>query len=73
MASAEARKGRNALLDALVESHPSRLPDEELAAASGYSAGSGSFNNALGRLRSIEAAEGYARDGGTKASDVFFE
>lgn len=36
-------------------------------------AGSGNFNNALGRLRSIEAAEGYEREGGSKASDVFFE
>lgn len=66
-------KAENALLDALCEAYPNRLTDEELGPVSGYTSGSGSFNNALGRLRSIEAAEGYARDGGTKASDVFFE
>jgi hypothetical protein len=66
-------KAENSLLDALCEAYPERLPDDELGAASGYTAGSGSFNNALGRLRSIEAAEGYARDGGAKAADVFFE
>lgn len=53
--------------------YPNRMNDVELGEASGYTAGSGSFNNALGRLRSLEAAEGYARDGGTKAADVFFE
>jgi hypothetical protein len=31
------------------------------------------FNNALGRLRTLEAAEGYARDGGAMAAGVFFE
>lgn len=66
-------KAENAILDALIESHPNRLTSAELGEASGYSSNSGGFNNALGRLRSIEAAEGYERDGGTKAADVFFE
>lgn len=63
----------NRFLDALIEAHPKRLSDEELSEATGYTVGSGSFNNALGRLRSIEAAEGYAKDGGPKAADVFFD
>jgi len=66
-------RAENALLDALCAAHPQRLTADQLAEASGYTAGSGSFNNALGKLRSIEAAEGYERDGGTKAADVFFE
>lgn len=66
-------KAQNALLDALCESFPNRMTNEELAAESGYAPGSGGFNNALGRLRSIGAAEGYERDGGTKAADVFFD
>lgn len=66
-------KAENMLLDALCEAYPKRLQDEELGAAAGYESTGGSYKNALGRLRTIEAAEGYARDGGTKASDVFFE
>jgi hypothetical protein len=63
----------NKLLDALCEAYPQRLTDEELGQASGYEHTGGSYKNAIGRLRTLEAAEGYARDGGTKAADVFFE
>lgn len=66
-------KAENAILDALAEAYPNRLTTAALGEASGYSSNSGGFNNALGRLRSIEAAEGYERDGGVKASSVFFE
>lgn len=66
-------KAENALLDALVAAYPSRLSAAELSEASGYSLGSSTWNNAIGRLRTLEAAEGYERDGGTKAADVFFE
>lgn len=66
-------RAENSLLDALVKHYPRRLSNEELAEASGYAIGTGGFNNALGKLRTLEAAEGYARDGGTKASSVFFE
>jgi hypothetical protein len=62
-----------AMLDALVAAHPQRLTAAEIGQASGYSVGSSTFNNAIGKLRTIEAAEGYERDGGTKAADVFFE
>lgn len=63
----------NDILDVLIEARGERLPKEQLAKLAGKSANSGSFNNALSRLRSLEAAEGYERDGGTKAADVFFE
>lgn len=63
-------KAENAILDALIEHYPERLSGETIAEASGYSAGSGSFNNALSKLRTLQAAEGYERDGGTKASDT---
>lgn len=66
-------KAENALLDALESVHPNRIGNEELAELSGYAVGSGGFNNALRKLRTIEAAVGYERDGGTKAADVFFE
>lgn len=63
----------NALLDALLEVWPERLSNQDLAERSGYSAASSGFDNGLGKLRTIEAAAGYERDGGVKASDVFQE
>lgn len=66
-------RSEQAMLDALVRVHPRRLSNQELSEASGYSLGSSTFNNAIGKLRTIEAAEGYERDGGVKASDIFFE
>lgn len=66
-------KAENAILDALIEAGGRRLDKTEISEASGYSETSSGFNNALGKLRTIEAAEGYDRDGGTKAADVFFE
>jgi energy-coupling factor transporter ATP-binding protein EcfA2 len=66
-------KAENIMLDALCEAHPSRMTTAELSESSGYSSGSSTWNNAIGRLRGLEAAEGYERDGGTKAADVFFE
>ncbi|NOS67952.1 MAG: ATP-binding protein [Candidatus Peribacteraceae bacterium] len=66
-------KAENLILDALVKNYPNRMTMEDLAAASGYSAQGGGFGNAVGRLRTLEAAEGYDRDGGVKASEVFFE
>lgn len=66
-------RAQNTLLDALCAAHPERLDNAALASASGYTESSGGFNNALSRLRSIGAAEGYTRDGGARAADVFFE
>lgn len=66
-------KAENRVLDVLCDGYPAMLSNEEMAIGSGYSVGSGGFNNALGRLRSLEAAIGYLKDGGTKAADVFFD
>lgn len=67
-------KAENTILDVLIDAYPNRLASDEIATAAGYSPDSGGFNNALGRLRnSVEAIEGYDRDGGTKAADVFFD
>jgi hypothetical protein len=63
----------NKILDVLMEAYPQRLRSDALAEQAGYSAGGGAFNNPLSRLRSLEAAVGKDKDGGTKASDVFFE
>ena len=63
----------NLVLDVLIQAGGERLSAEDIATKSGYTAGGGSFSNALGRLRSLQAAEGGEKDGGTKAADVFFE
>ncbi len=67
-------KCENEVLDVLVLGYPHRLSLEQIAerTASQYKIGTGSFNNALARLRSLEAAEGGSKEG-VKASDVFFE
>lgn len=66
-------KCENAVLDTLICGGGEAFTNEEIAEGSGYSAASGSFNNALSRLRSLEAVEGYEKTGGTKAAAVFFE
>lgn len=67
-------KCENEILDVLVENGGNRLDVETIASQTPtqYSHASGSFANALARLRSLEAAEGYGREG-VKAADVFFE
>jgi hypothetical protein len=65
-------KAENAFLDALIAANGDRLDDDTLCERAGYSITSSSFGNSVGRLRSIGAAQGYAKDGGTKASDVFY-
>jgi hypothetical protein len=66
-------KAERSLLDVLVAASGERLDTATIAERSGYSAGSSTFQNALGKLRTLDAAEGYERDGGTKAAAVFFE
>ncbi len=66
-------QAENALLDAMIEAYPQRLSKADVAARSGYSDRSSGVDKALSNLRTIEAAEGLERDGGTKAADVFFE
>lgn len=65
-------KAPNAMLDALIAANGDRLTKAELAEVTGYSNSGGYFDNCLGRLRSLDAAEGFDRDGGVKAADVFF-
>lgn len=63
----------NAVLDALIAGNGQPMSNAEIAEAAGYSTSSSGFDNALGTLRTLEAAEGYERTGGTRAADVFFE
>lgn len=67
-------KCENEVLDALVSFYPDRATLDQIAerTPSQYKVGTGSFNNALARLRSLEAAEGGSKEG-VKAADVFFE
>ena len=51
-------KAERAIIDALVEAAPNPLPNDEIAARTGYSATSGGFRNALSRLRTMQLAEG---------------
>jgi thioesterase domain-containing protein len=66
-------KPANVVLDSLIERYPDRLRKEEVAELSGYSDRSSGLDKALSFLRTIEAASGTDRDGGTIAADVFFE
>lgn len=66
-------QAENALLDAMIHVYPERLTKEQVAIRSGYSDRSSGVDKALSNLRTIEAAEGGERDGGTKAADCFFE
>jgi hypothetical protein len=60
----------NAILDALINAKGKRLSVDELSEAAGYSK-SGHFDTCLSTLRTLGAAEGYAKDGGVKAADIF--
>ncbi|WP_375400200.1 hypothetical protein [uncultured Amnibacterium sp.] len=51
-------KAERLILTALIDSWPDALDRHHLAAATGYAATSGGFNNALGRLRSLELISG---------------
>lgn len=63
-------RAERTLLDVLVDAYPAALTRDELSERSGYSATSSSFPNALGKLRTLQLAEGY---GETRATDVLFE
>jgi hypothetical protein len=56
-------------LETVTESYPDALSKEELAAKTGYEANGGGFNNALGRLRTLELVQGRGEIG---ASDNLF-
>lgn len=63
-------RAERSLLDVLVDAYPAALTKEEISERSGYSLTSSSFANALGKLRTLQLADGY---GETRATDVLFE
>jgi uncharacterized protein len=63
-------KAERLILETLTEAYPAGLSKEEVAARSGYEANGGGFNNALGRLRTLELVQGR---GELKATDNLFD
>lgn len=59
------------VLRPLLAAYPDAMANDELAAASGYQAGSGGFNNPKGRLRSLGLIE-YPEGGLSRAADILF-
>ncbi len=62
-------KAERLILETLTEAYPAGLGKEEVAARAGYEANGGGFNNALGRLRTLELVQGR---GEIRASDNLF-
>lgn len=62
-------KAEGAILKALFFVYPEKLTKAELGERSGYSAGSGHFNNVLGKLRTLKLIEGYQK---MKAAEALF-
>jgi uncharacterized protein len=50
-------KAERLILEALVNAYPLALSKADIAAQTGYEANGGGFNNALGRLRTLELIE----------------
>jgi hypothetical protein len=63
-------KAERLILETLTQVYPAGLNKEEIAARAGYEANGGGFNNALGRLRTLELVQGR---GELKASDNLFD
>jgi hypothetical protein len=63
-------KAERLILEALAQSYLDPLTKEEVAAKAGYEANGGGFNNALGRLRTLELVQGRGK---LKASDNLFD
>jgi hypothetical protein len=51
-------KAERLILEALTQAYPEPMSKEEVAAKAGYEPGGGGFNNALGRLRTLELVQG---------------
>jgi hypothetical protein len=51
-------KAERLILEALTQVYPDALTKDEVAANAGYESSGGGFNNALGRLRTLELVEG---------------
>jgi hypothetical protein len=62
-------KAERSILEALADAYPDALTKEEVAAKAGYESNGGGFNNALGRLRTLELVQGR---GDLRASDNLF-
>jgi hypothetical protein len=63
-------KAERLILEMLTQVYPGPLSKEEVAVKAGYEANGGGFNNALGRLRTLELAQG---SGELRASDDLFD
>ena len=63
-------KAERSILDVLTQAYPDALTKEEVAANAGYEPSGGGFNNALGRLRTLELVLGR---GQLRASDNLFD
>ena len=63
-------KAERRILETLAQVYPAGLNKEEVAAQAGYEANGGGFNNALGRLRTLELVQGR---GELKASESLFD
>jgi hypothetical protein len=62
-------KAERLILETLTQAYPAGLNKEEVAARAGYEANGGGFNNALGRLRTLELVQGR---GELRASENLF-
>jgi uncharacterized protein len=51
-------KSERLILETLTQAYPDALTKEEVAAKAGYEPNGGGFNNALGRLRTLELVQG---------------
>jgi len=51
-------KAERLILETLTQAYPNALTKQDVAARAGYEANGGGFNNALGRLRTLELVEG---------------
>jgi hypothetical protein len=63
-------KAERLILETLTQGYPDTLSKEEVAAKAGYEANGGGFNNALGRLRTLELVQGRGK---LRASDNLFD
>lgn len=59
------------ILEVLLSEHPNAVSNEDLANRTGYTPGSGGFNNPRGRLRTLGLVE-YPQPGFVKARDILF-
>lgn len=66
----ELGKAESAILKVLIDNFPNEISKEQIAEACDYEVTSGSFNNSLSKLRTLELAEGRKE---IKASNTLFE